>query len=166
MAKNLCNNNQFAVKLKQQMDQVLKTVGIQKGAGEVFKRDRTMRMPLPSSKHNFTVYKLDGCPYSTEAGELVAKIPSTTAYAIFEDLQLESKEQLRDFLHENTSFDKGKHATFPIVFAGSTFIGGCKELKQFLSSKDHQLAGGQRRRVSKKVYKRSKRSRRNRRRIS
>ena len=161
MALNLCTRSSFRDKLRQHLRHVVDTsaksdsASHQLAGGNAFdieskfggKVSSSKIIPLPTKRDKYTVYKLDGCPYSEEAGKIVSSIPKSKSLYIHADLGI-SKESVSQHLNNHTSFDKNKHSTFPIVFYGDNFIGGCHELKAHLfpsaeHSRNSLLSGGQ-----------------------
>lgn len=114
---------------------------------------------------SITVYKLEGCPHSIEAGKTVANIPRARHFYVHEDLDLD-RDKIKRVLAEHTTLQPSPHTTFPIVFVGTHPIGGNAELQAFLRTKTgsapataHQaVTGGRRRRGSQTVRRRIIRS--------
>ena len=140
MAINLCTRSSFQDKLKTELSKVLNSAVIKDGGHSSTKT--ATALVLPDDRKSFTAYKLDGCPYSEEAGVLLRNVPNAVSTYVYADLKMH-KTDLQRVLHDQTSFDKHRHNTFPIVFKGADFIGGCQELKHHLQmGVQNRHAGG------------------------
>lgn len=168
MAKNLCDEPEFVRRLREQTRQVEQqhprqtvTGGRARSLPRKRLRGGVALIPLPSNEKSLTIYKLEGCPYSEEAVRLASsRNLSNESVSVGGQSPVLSKEKVRDFLHRHTDFDKNKHLTFPIVFQGTTFLGGHDELVKkldALSGSRHIGAGG--RRLSRSGSKRLSKSR-------
>ena len=145
--RNLCAHPAFQARLLKQADKIAcDAVGAQaqSGSGRIRRSRRSRRSrhsrrrsppPRPptttSRPASLTIYALVGCPFSDAAAALVENVSGATTHAV----EPRSKEALRERLR--TAFPKYKssgHRTFPIVFSGTTFIGGYDDLKRFLGA--------------------------------
>lgn len=157
MAQNLCTRPEFIKSLNTNLDMILAHVekdSLQKGG--LIDEKLQSQIPLPQANKRFTAYKLDGCPYSDKAGDVLQQVKGAQSFYLNRDLQAD-RSAVQNFLTRHTDYDKDTHRTFPIVFAGDKFLGGYQELSEYLSKIQH--AGNRSRRtksVHKKVRSRTK----------
>lgn len=139
MAKNLCGRSEFIRTLNSHLDKILekhldslKTNEIQTS----LKQGSRSHIPLPEAGKAFTVYKLDGCPYSDKAGDLVQNINNAQSFYLHKDLRSD-KNTIQNLLTKHTDYDKDLHHTFPVVFVGDQFLGGYQELSAYIGKVMH-----------------------------
>jgi glutaredoxin len=85
---------------------------------------------------DYTIFYRQGCPYCKKALTLlenknVKKIDIENKLKI--NKKKASKKELLDLLQKNIKGFDISHVTVPIIFQGTTFIGGCEELEKHLN---------------------------------
>jgi len=87
-------------------------------------------------QYDYTIFYREGCPYCKKALFLlkdknVKKIDIENKLKINDDKI--DKNKLLEILKKNIKSFDNNHTTVPLIFKGLQFIGGCKELEEYLN---------------------------------
>ena len=88
-----------------------------------------MAFEYPSNK-GFTIYSKSGCPNCTKVKHLLKEQNLTFNIVDCDEYIIESKEIFLNFIKELAQCDIKE---FPIVFYDKTFIGGYKNVKEYIA---------------------------------
>ena len=125
MCENLCKQSSFVRMLHEAMHR-LQDRHTSRGGG--------LGIPLPRTDTSYTLYGLEGCPYSARAAAATqaAGVKDVCNWTLT-DLGV-TRQALWAELDANTDFRSSRHSTFPIVFRGEHFLGGSDALLAALAN--------------------------------
>ncbi|CAL8461446.1 g977 [Coccomyxa elongata] len=125
MCENLCKQSSFVRLLHEAVTKLQDRLKGQGGGATI---------PLPRADVAYTLYGLDGCPYSARAAAALraAGIKGVCSWTLT-DLGV-TKQALWAELDAKKDFRESHHRTFPIVFRGDHFLGGCDALLATLAN--------------------------------
>jgi glutaredoxin len=125
MCENLCKQSSFVRLLHEAVTKLQDRLKGQGGGATI---------PLPRADVAYTLYGLDGCPYSARAAAALraAGVKGVCSWTLT-DLGV-TRQALWAELDAKKDFRQSQHRTFPIVFRGDHFLGGCDALLATLAN--------------------------------
>ncbi len=126
MCENLCKQSSFVRMLREAMERLQDSLTSQGGG---------VGIPLPRADTSYTLYGLEGCPFSARAAAALqaAGVEGVCSWTLT-DLGV-TRQALWAELDAKTNFRSSEHSTFPIIFRGRHFLGGSDALLATLAGR-------------------------------